>query len=485
MIVEGVFVYSIVRFAGGAASGGGVGAEAAAEPPQVYGSKPIEIAWTAAPLLIVMMIVLVSARTLWDVNVDPPKPQPGDNSLFVTVVGRQWWWEYRYDQYDGRTARLHHGQRIAHSGERRRQRRGLSILSLKSADVYHSFWVPRLAGKMALIPGRTNSMWFQTHRNRVVRRSVRRILRHATCQHADCAWSSTRRKDFQRWLDNEAKQAVDDPDPAAHKGKTAFLSQSCVNCHRSRGTDGQGQLCSRPDPFDEPPDARLGHDPQRRRGKEPSRLDRRPAEDQARLPDAVVWLEQDPARFDRGLPADAALTSSLGNWAISCAAPHCKNRFERVPPERVDNGRRRTRTRTSRAGWPAWTGVLHEWVTTVDHKKIGIMYVLMAVVFLVIAGCEAILMRWQLFSAQNTVRGPDFFNQLFTLHGTTMVFFMGMPILIGIGNYIVPLMIGARDMAFPRLNAMGFWATLFGGLLVYFSFVTGGAPAIGWFASLR
>jgi cytochrome c oxidase subunit 1 len=129
-----------------------------------------------------------------------------------------------------------------------------------------------------------------------------------------------------------------------------------------------------------------------------------------------------------------------------------------------------------------WTAVLHEWVTTVDHKKIGIMYVLMAVVFLVIGGIEALLIRLQLFWAHNDVIGPDFFNQMFTIHGTTMVFFMGMPILIGIGNYLVPLMIGARDMAFPRMNAMGFWATLFGGLLVYFSFATGGAPAIGWFA---
>ncbi|HEV8062454.1 MAG TPA: cytochrome c oxidase subunit I [Gemmataceae bacterium] len=129
-----------------------------------------------------------------------------------------------------------------------------------------------------------------------------------------------------------------------------------------------------------------------------------------------------------------------------------------------------------------WTAVLHDWTTTVDHKKIGILYVLMAVVFLVIGGCEAVLIRMQLFWPRNNLIGPDTFNGLFTMHGTTMVFFVGMPILIGIGNYMIPLMIGARDMAFPRLNAMGFWLTLFGGLLVYFSFVTGNAPAIGWFA---
>jgi cytochrome c oxidase subunit 1 len=131
----------------------------------------------------------------------------------------------------------------------------------------------------------------------------------------------------------------------------------------------------------------------------------------------------------------------------------------------------------------SWTAVLHEWVATVDHKKIGILYVVMALVFLVIAGVEALAMRAQLFwPLARVIKSPDFFNQLFTMHGTTMVFFVGMPILIGIGNYLVPLMIGARDMAFPRLNAMGFWVTLFGGLLVYFSFATGGAPAMGWFA---
>jgi cytochrome c oxidase subunit I len=130
----------------------------------------------------------------------------------------------------------------------------------------------------------------------------------------------------------------------------------------------------------------------------------------------------------------------------------------------------------------SWPEVLHDWVATVDHKKIGILYVLMAIVFLFVGGAQALVIRWQLWAPHNAVVGPDTFNQLFTIHGTTMVFFMGMPMLIGFGNYLVPLMIGARDMAFPRLNALGFWVTLFGGLLVYSSFATGGAPAIGWFA---
>src|SRR3972149_5778839 len=136
----------------------------------------------------------------------------------------------------------------------------------------------------------------------------------------------------------------------------------------------------------------------------------------------------------------------------------------------------------ARAADLGWTNWLHDWTTTVDHKKLGIMYVTMSIVFLVIGGIEALLMRWQLFYPRNDVIGHDTFNQLFTMHGTTMVFFVGMPILIGMANYMVPLMIGARDMAFPRLNAFGFWVTLLGGVLVYLSLITGGAPALGWFA---
>ena len=135
------------------------------------------------------------------------------------------------------------------------------------------------------------------------------------------------------------------------------------------------------------------------------------------------------------------------------------------------------------------TGFLREWLTTADHKKIGLMYITYALVFLVIAGFEAILMRIQLWVPNNHFVSPQVFNRLFTMHGTTMVFFVGMPILFGWGNYLVPLMIGARDMAFPRLNAFSFWISAFAGVLLYFSYIggsglyaAGSAPDVGWFA---
>jgi len=132
---------------------------------------------------------------------------------------------------------------------------------------------------------------------------------------------------------------------------------------------------------------------------------------------------------------------------------------------------------------------LHEWVTTVDHKRLGILYIGYALIFLVIGGIEASIMRVQLSSAHNNFVSPQVFNQMFTMHGTTMIFFVAMPLVFGFANYLLPLMIGARDMAFPRLNAFSFWLAAFGGILLYFSFVggdglygAGGAPNVGWFA---
>src|SRR5205814_9270215 len=101
--------------------------------------------------------------------------------------------------------------------------------------------------------------------------------------------------------------------------------------------------------------------------------------------------------------------------------------------------------------------------------------------FLLIAGLEAIVIRLQLAIPNNTLISPQLFNQMFTMHGTTMVFLVGMPILTGFANYFVPLMIGARDVAFPRLNAFGFWLVPLGGILLHYSFLTCSAPNDGWF----
>jgi cytochrome c oxidase subunit 1 len=132
---------------------------------------------------------------------------------------------------------------------------------------------------------------------------------------------------------------------------------------------------------------------------------------------------------------------------------------------------------------------LHGLVVTVDHKKLGLMYVGTAISFLVVAGLMALAIRLQLAIPNNTFLEPDVFNRFFTMHGTSMVFLVGMALVSGFGNYLVPLMIGTRDMAFPRLNAFGYWMYLFGGLLLYFSYLGapglaghGSAPDVGWFA---
>jgi cytochrome c oxidase subunit 2 len=242
--VEGILIYSIVRFRRRRAVGnplfreaGPEGSAREVEPPQVYGSKPIEIAWTAAPALVVFVLALVTARTLWEVNIPPPQPREGDNTLFVTVVGRQWWWEYTYDYYNGRELHFTTANELyVPASEQGVVRR--TYLTLKSADVCHSFWVPRLAGKTDCIPGRTNSMWFQTDKSGLY---VGQCAEYCGTQHANMLLRVVvdSPSQFESWLERERQPAVNDPSAAA--GRSAFLGQSCINCHRVRGTPAQGR----------------------------------------------------------------------------------------------------------------------------------------------------------------------------------------------------------------------------------------------------
>jgi cytochrome c oxidase subunit I+III len=124
---------------------------------------------------------------------------------------------------------------------------------------------------------------------------------------------------------------------------------------------------------------------------------------------------------------------------------------------------------------------LATWLTTVDHKKIGVKYIYTSFVFFVIGGIQSLIMRAQLTDAGLNLVNPEAYNQLFSMHGITMMFLFAMPMFSGFGNYFVPLMIGTRDMAFPRLNAFGYWAFLGAGIFLYSSFLVGQAPNDGWF----
>jgi cytochrome c oxidase subunit 1 len=129
--------------------------------------------------------------------------------------------------------------------------------------------------------------------------------------------------------------------------------------------------------------------------------------------------------------------------------------------------------------WDKNRGIL-SWLTTVDHKKLGILYLCTTFFFFIVGGIMALLVRIQLAEPENKFLTPAQYNQIFTMHGTTMIFLWVIPVFAGFGNYLVPLMIGARDMAFPRINALSYWLIPLGGLTMYAGFLFGGTGAAGW-----
>jgi cytochrome c oxidase subunit II len=234
LVVEGVLLYSIIRFRRGATT-------TSSEPPQVYGSHAIEIAWTVAPALIVFILILVVARTEWEVRPATPEPKSGDNALFVTVVGRQWWWEYRYDYYNGEKLNFISANELyipAGDADSSGVQRPV-YLTLLSADVCHSYWVPRLGGKTDLIPGRTNKMWFQTTERGLF---LGQCAEFCGTQHAKMLLrvQVDAPAHFEKWFRNQQLKARTPTTKSAQQGQALFLKQSCVNCHRVGGTADQG-----------------------------------------------------------------------------------------------------------------------------------------------------------------------------------------------------------------------------------------------------
>jgi cytochrome c oxidase subunit 2 len=229
LVVEGILVYCLVKFRKGDAGETG-------EPPQVYGSHPIEIAWTAAPALVVFVLVLVTVRTLWQVAAPAPKPAVGDKALFVTVIGRQWWWEYRYDSYDGKPLDFVTANELHIPTSTATASHPVHLI-LKSADVCHSFWVPELHGKTDLIPGHTNSMTFETAKGGVY---LGQCAEYCGTQHANMLIRvhADTPEEFDKWLEHQKTPATAEVSLVA--ARNVFLHQSCVNCHQVRGTPARG-----------------------------------------------------------------------------------------------------------------------------------------------------------------------------------------------------------------------------------------------------
>jgi cytochrome c oxidase subunit 2 len=220
VLVAGFATYTIVRYRRRAT-------DSPSEPPQIYGSHRIELAWTVVPFLIVVVLFLVTGRYIWSIERQPQPP----GALEVTIIGNQWWWEIRYPKLGVVTANELHvpvsdpAQPVP------------TFITLESADVAHSFWVPQLAGKMDLIPNKTNHLWIDPTRPGTY---VGQCAEYCGLQHGLMLLVVVvhPKDEFERWVAAQRAQARDDP--ATRHGRDLFARLACINCHTVRGTPANG-----------------------------------------------------------------------------------------------------------------------------------------------------------------------------------------------------------------------------------------------------
>ncbi len=222
VVVFSLIVYAIIRFRRRPKDDG-------KEPAQVYGSNPVEMAWTVVPVIIVVVLTLTTARIIHEIQ-DAPKP-PG--ALDVQVIGHQFWWEIRYPKFGVVTANE------MHVPVSLREHPTPTFLDLRSADVVHSFWVPRLAGKTELVPNKVNTMWIEPERTGLF---LGQCAKYCGTQHS---WMLLRvyvdtPDEFARWL--QEQKALAASEPAVAVGRRIFERTACINCHALNGTVGTGRF---------------------------------------------------------------------------------------------------------------------------------------------------------------------------------------------------------------------------------------------------
>lgn len=226
LIVAGLLLYALLRFRHRPT-------DSDREPPQIYGSNQIELAWTVIPILIVVMLFLSTTRVILGTE-RIPKPA---SALDVTVIGHQFWWEYRYPRLGVVTANeLHVPISIPANPSP-------TYLEMSSADVTHSFWIPRLAGKMDVIPNRLNVMWIDPSNPGLY---LGQCAQYCGTQHAKMLLRvyAQSPEDFAAWVKQQQQPANQDftGNPAAAEGQTVFLHNACINCHSVAGTVATGRF---------------------------------------------------------------------------------------------------------------------------------------------------------------------------------------------------------------------------------------------------
>ncbi len=222
--VTGTLIYVLVRY-----RVRGDALDADQEPPQIYGSNQIELSWTVIPILIVIMLFLATTRVIYTTE---HAPRPKD-SLNVTVVAHQFWWEYRYPSLGIVTANELH---VPISDPKHPLP---TYLTMSSADVDHSFWVPRLAGKMDLIPNKVNTMWIDPQKPGLY---LGQCAQYCGVQHAKMlirVYADTPQQ-FSAWVASQQRPAVEDP--AVAEGRNAFMHNACISCHTIDGTVATGRF---------------------------------------------------------------------------------------------------------------------------------------------------------------------------------------------------------------------------------------------------
>jgi cytochrome c oxidase subunit 2 len=226
LIVAGLLLYALIRYRQRPG-------DSNHEPAQIYGSNQIELSWTVIPILIVVVLFLSTARIILGTQAIP-KPE---TAMDVTVIGHQFWWEYRYPKLGIVTANELHIQVSdpAHPTP--------TYLAMSSADVAHSFWVPRLAGKTDVIPNRVNTMWLDPEQPGLY---LGQCAQYCGTQHAKMLLRVYAQSpaDFSAWVAQQRQAAVQDfaGDPAAAEGQTVFMRNACINCHAVSGTVATGRF---------------------------------------------------------------------------------------------------------------------------------------------------------------------------------------------------------------------------------------------------